>query len=66
MPAGTMCRRNDEQGGKDAVVTGEVHARARHERGEPGVEFLGREDDVGGAVAEGLLQFKDDPAVVVD
>ena len=48
------------------MVTGEVHARARHERGEPGVEFLGREDDVGGAVAEGLLQFKDDPAVVVD
>ena len=48
------------------MVTGEVHARARHERGEPGEEFLGREDHVGGAVAEGVAECVDDPSCRID
>ena len=44
-------------GGEDPVETGEVDTRLGDQRGEPGDEVQGLEDDMGGAVAIGGLQL---------
>ena len=48
--------------GEHAVVSGEVGAWAWDQRGKPGNEVEGVEDDVSGPVTEGVLESVDDLA----
>ena len=52
--------------GEHAVVSGEMGAGAGHEGGEAGDEFDGVEHDMGGPVAEGVLESIHDLPAVID
>ena len=51
--------------GEHAVEAGEVQTRTRHQRGQSGNEVEWVEDDMGGAVAEGLFELVDDLATLI-
>ena len=52
--------------GEHAVVSGEVGAWAWDQRGKPGNEVEGVEDDVSGPVTEGVLESVDDLSPFID